>query len=42
MTTTGENRARYSTTIEAAPSRFTEPDDYAVWLQRADDWAAGR
>ncbi|WP_255521619.1 hypothetical protein [Frondihabitans sp. VKM Ac-2883] len=39
MTTTGENRVRYSSTIEAAPSRFTEPDAYAAWFQRADEWA---
>jgi hypothetical protein len=39
MTTTGENRTRYSTTVEPAPSRFSNPAAYAAWTHRADEWA---
>jgi len=35
---TAEHRARYSTEVEPAPSRFTGGTEYAEWAMRADAW----
>ena len=40
MSTLGDNREAYANTIEARPSRFTNPDEYTAWAARADAWAA--
>jgi hypothetical protein len=40
MTRTGVLRERYSSEIEARPSRFSNPARYAAWTARADAWAA--
>lgn len=38
MTNTGSIRLKYSL-VEAAPSRFSDPDGYGAWCVRADLWA---
>lgn len=43
MTLTGLNRDRYAAHVgdlDARPSRFVDPHEYAQWCARADIWAA--
>ena len=40
MTSTGDNRQRYTANVETAPSRFSnEGQDYREWAARADKFA---